>query len=179
MTREIPKVTQNKNIHPRCATGDSLHLSNTNTTNRKFGSKVYLQQSEEPTGVGDWKCLPRFMTFPSMVMRTTKSHTAIRSTWVSQIGTNLISFPSQPPRKVYTAIILWTIQLLWETDRANGKAMAQLCQPGRTRVDTHTQKWDTTHVMENDTPVQCSTHCWSLIQECVSNLIHVIPYYFD
>ena len=33
---------------------------------------------------------------------------------------------------------------------------------GQTRVDTHTQKWDTTHVMENDTPVQCSTHWWQM-----------------
>ena len=35
-------------------------------------------------------------------------------------------------------------------------------ETGQTRADTHTQKGDTTHVIENDTPVQCSTHWWQM-----------------
>jgi len=33
---------------------------------------------------------------------------------------------------------------------------------GQTRRDTHTQKWDETHMMKNNTPVQCSTHWWQM-----------------
>ena len=34
--------------------------------------------------------------------------------------------------------------------------------PGQTRRDTCTQKWDETHMMKNNTPVQCSTHWWQM-----------------